>query len=231
MSAKNPALSRLMNFLRDKIPEVATKHPAIIAGGVGAGLGLANMRDPAHQVESGIMREYVGAPGAKYSSCATMEKFAERKMVLAAKVAFEKTANPNTFGESFVEGAGSGAGKGVVSEGLAALRRLIGSAAQSISERFVQDPKREDILKNVMKQDPVISTAERESPGQAQHAFQTMRRFAPALSTDPSVVQSYLRNAALTGGPMDFQTVRGLADAETSIQRAQNEGAWLRGGL
>ncbi len=119
----------------------------------------------------------------------------------------------------------------VTKKGINALRRLIGSAAQSISERFVQDPKRKKIVTQVMQEDPVIATAERENPGQALQAYKTMRRFAPTLSSDPNVVTSFLRNSALSGGPMDFQTVRGLADAETSIQRAQNEGAWLRGGF
>ncbi len=213
----------LLSFLK--------KHPAIVAGGAGVGLGATELRTPAHHVENTIMREYLGAPGAKYSSCHIMEKFAERKMELAAKVSFEKIAGDPTFGGQFVEGAGKGMGGGVVSEGLGALRRLIGTAAQSISNRFVDEPKREKLVQQVLKHDPVISTAERESPGQALQAYQTMKQVAPALSTDPNVVQSYLRNAALSGGPIDFQTVRGLADAETSIQRARNEGAWLRGGF
>ncbi len=232
MTPKKPLdLVRVIDALSDRLPAIVKKHPALIAGGVGVGLGAANMRGNAQRVENDIMREYVGAPGAKYSSCPIMEKFAERKLLLSAKTQYEKQAADAAFGDSFVQGAGQQTGKGVISTGIDALRRLIGSAAQSISERFIQDPRREKIVQEVVKTDPTISSAERENPGQAYQAYRTMRRFAPALSTDPNVVTSFLRNSALSGGPMDFQTVRGLADAETSIQRAQNEGAWLRGGI
>lgn len=224
-------LTKIVDFIGDKIPALAKKHPALLAGGVGVGLGAANLRTPAQQVESDIMREYVGAPGAKYSSCPVMEKFAARKIALAAKIAFEKTAEPMDYGTAFESGAGMQTGKSVVMEGINALRRLIGSAAQSISERFVQEPKRKQIISDVTVRDPVVSVAEKEKPGQALEAYRTMKRFAPTLSTDPNVVTSFLRNTALSGGPMDFQTIRGLADAETAIQRARNEGAWLRGGF
>lgn len=224
-------LTRIVDLIGDKVPAVVKKHPALLAGGIGLGLGAANLRTPAQQVESNIMREYVGAPGAKYSSCPILEKFAARKISLAAKISFEKTADTMDFGTEFESGAGTQAGRSVVMEGINALRRLIGSAAQSISERFIQEPRRERIITDITQRDPVISVAEKEKPGQAWEAYQTMKRFAPTLSTDPNVVTSFLRNTALSGGPMDFQTIRGLADAETAIQRARNEGAWLRGGF
>lgn len=224
------ALTRSVDTINKKLLAMLKKHPSVVAGGVGVGLGASNLSTPAHRVESDTMREYLGAPGAKYSSCAIMHKFAARKMELAAKVSFEKVASPD-FGGTFVEGAGKGMGGGVVSEGIGALRRLIGGAAQSISDRFIAEPKRDKIVNQIIQEDDVIGPAEREAPGQALQAFQTMKRFAPTLSTDANVVQSYLRNAALTGGPMDFQTIKGLADAETSIQRAKNEGTWLRGGF
>lgn len=226
-------LAKGVDSINKRVLTFLKKHPAIVAGGVGVGLGASNLSVPAHQVENDIMNNYLGAPGAKYSSCPVMEKFAERKMGLAAKIAYEKTAGDSgpDFGSSFVQGAGKGMGGGVVSEGLGALRRLIGSAAQSISNKFYDEPKREKIVQQAIKHDPIISTAERESPGQVMNAFQTMKSVAPTLSTDPNVVQSYLRNAVLSGGPIDFQTIKGLADAETSLHRAQNEGAWLRGGF
>ena len=226
-------LTKAVDFTNKKIVNLLKKHPVLLAGGVGLGVGANNLSTPSHQVENDIMREYLGAPGSKYSSCAIMDKFAERKMDLAAKVSFEKIAGADfsDFGGSFTEGAGKGMGGGVVSEGLGALRRLIGTTAQSIKDRFFDEPAREEIVKKVIQNDDVVSTAERESPGQAFQAFQTMKRVAPSLSQDPNVVQSYLRNAALSGGPVDFQMVKGLADAETSLHRAQNEGAWLRGGF
>ena len=78
-------LTQIVDALGDKIPQFAKKHPALLAGGAGVGLGLANVRGPAQVVENSIMNEYVGAPTAKYSSCESLEKFAERKRALAAR--------------------------------------------------------------------------------------------------------------------------------------------------
>jgi len=225
-----------VDLLARKSVDIAKKYPALTLGGVGVGIGAANSVTPGKRESDAIMREYLGAPGAKYSSCDQMEKFAERKMVLAAKLAFEKISTlPDerqpSFDQSVSGGAGKAVGMGVINEGIAALRRLVGMSSQAISSRYVDDPKREKIIEQVIKQDPTVRTGERENPGQAAQAYGTMRRFAPTLSTDPNVVTSFLRNSALTGGPMDFQTVKGLADAEHAVQRAQNEGAWLRGGL
>jgi len=261
---KSPLLMRAINYVGKKTPKLIMKHPAIAAGAVGTGIGIASTQGPAHNLESAVMQEYLGAPGAKYSSCHIMEKFAERKMVLATKIAFEKDADwkdkdkeyqwlppdppqakppydtgPLSRGEMYgthtrpelYKSVGKATGQGLVNEAIAGLRRLLGMGVQAVKERVADDPKRDRIVEQVVKQDPVIATAERESPGQAVQAYQTMRRFAPTLSTDPNVVTSFLRNSALSGGPMDFQTVKGLADAETSIQKAQNEGAYWRGGF
>ena len=218
-----------INYLAKKTGKTVMKHPAAALGTVGLGVGIADSAIPAHRTQDNIMREYMGTPGAKYSSCSLMEKFAERKMVLAAKVSFEKVAFGDT--ESFNEGIGSGAGKGIVSEGIAALRRLFGSTAQTIFSEMVADPKRKKIVEELTAKDHVVSPFERNNPGQVQKTYETMRRFAPTLSTDPNLVTSFLRSTAIEDHPLDYQTIKGLAEAETAVQRAKNEGAWLRGGL
>ena len=58
-----------------------------------------------------------------------------------------------------------------------------------------------------------------------------MARYAPELSTDPNIVTAFLRHAAMSGGPIDHTMVKGLAEAEMAVQKAQNEGAWLKGGF
>lgn len=241
MPGPSPSVvTKLINALGDKTPTLVKKHPSLVAGAAGLGLGAANSAGPAHRLESDIMREHLGAPGAKYSACQAMEKFAERKMQLAAKVSFEKVAFPGDqdsgrggadLSEAFESGMGRAAGGNVVTEGIKAIRRLLGFTAQTVSDQFVDEPKRQKIIGELQQKDPVISQAEKQTPGQALQAYQTMRRFAPTLSTDPNATAAFLRNAVMTGGPMDYQTIRGLADTETSIQRAQNEGAWLRGGF
>lgn len=230
---KESGLLKLIDAATRGTINTAVKHPVAATGSVGLGIGVLNSVDPSQKAEAELMREYMGAPGAKYSSCSLMEKFAERKTVLAAKIAFEKVSrnDPPSFGQNVAQGASETVGGSIVSEGLAAIRRLIGVSSQAVSERMIKDPQRKKIINNVVKMDPVISTAERENPGQAAQAYSTMRKFAPTLSTDPNIVKSFLRNSALSGGPMDFQTIKGLADAEHAVLRAKGEGAWLKGGL
>jgi hypothetical protein len=216
--------------------EFAKKHPVPVMFTAGTGIGVARAETPYNQAQDEIMREYLKAPGAKYSSCTLLDQFTERKMYLSSKVAFEKKATlPDekqpSFDQTLTTSTSSAVGKGVVNEGIAALRRLIGASAQTIADRFVAEPKRKKIVNEVIRKDPVIHSAERENPGQVAQAYGTMKRFAPTLSTDPNVVTSFLRNTALTGGPMDFQTIKGLADAEAAVQRAKSEGAWLKGGF
>jgi len=229
MAGKPPLIIRLTDLIGDKVPAFLAKHPVLTAAGAGVGLGAANLRGPAHKMEGQLMMERMGYPGAKYSS-ASLTDFSRRKTRLAAKLAFTKHADVDMWKE-VGEGFGGGAGKGVAAEGLGAIRRLIGATAQAIRDKAVSEPQRKTIVNQIVQQDPVVRGYEEQQPGMTQQAFQTMSRFAPELSTDPNVVQAFLRNAAMTGGVMDYATIKGLADAETAIQKAQNEGAWLRGGF
>jgi hypothetical protein len=43
------------------------------------------------------------------------------------------------------------------------------------------------------------------------------------LSLDPQVTTAFLRNAVQTGGALDFQTIKLLADAEYAIKRAKGQ--------
>jgi hypothetical protein len=208
------------------IGRFATNHPVLSAGVAGTGVALSKVNKDADKLEGEIMREQFGYPGARYAS--ELEKFAERKMQLATKLMFEKVAGyPSDFNESI----GSGLAKAVGGEGLDAIRRLLGSTAQMVHEKFVGDPAREQIVDSVIQNDPDVSSAESLQPGQAYKAFRTMTNVAPTLSRDPNIVTSFLRQAAMTGGVLDYNTVKGLAEAEAAVQRAKHEGAWLYGGF
>ncbi len=263
MSDKPSAIYRMVDAAGDAIPKFVMNHPALVAGSAGVGYGLSQMRRPVHQVEGSIMREYMGGPGAKYSST-DLEKFAERKRFLDVKLAFEKVSGkqrgmpdmhfnpyihvpppaqdininmpqkeriPAHFADEFTKGIGGGIGGGIAAEGLGAIRRLLGMTAQAINERMIQDPARKRIVRHAMQDDPDVKTLERQQPGSAARAYSTMARYAPELSTDPNVVTAFLRHAAMSGGPVDHTMVKGLAEAETAVQKARNEGAWLRGGF
>jgi hypothetical protein len=154
-------------------------------------------------------------------------------MYLSTKLMFEKTS-AMSFDKGdmdFAQGISKGIGQSIGNTGIGAIRRLIGTAAQSINEKLIGDPRRERIVDNIINTDPDVANAEAQQPGISYKLFGTMRKFAPTLSRDPNIVTSFLREAAITGGSLNYNTVKGLAEAEAMAQRAKNEGTWLRGDL
>lgn len=241
MVRPTPALARALDTLGKKVPQFVGRHPVLTTAAVGTGAAALGRAPQADKLEKTMMSEMYGAPGAKYSSCAAMNKFAGHHITLESRVAFIKKAEgggswntptaPLPFdtaaGASLAQGIGSQAAK----EGVSGLRRLVGSAFQAIKDMFFDEPKRQAMLQQIIQTDPVVKTFDRENPGQAAAAFQTMSNFAPTLSSDPNITTAFLRNAAMSGGTMDHQMVKGLAEAETQVQRAKNEGAYLKGGF
>jgi hypothetical protein len=201
------------------------------------------MRRKAYETEASVRNEQMGSPTSKYVY-AELKEFSAKKEFLSVKCAFEKKADETAGGmwggkgfgsanelmkSKAVEGLGSGVGKAVGEQGIGGIRKLLGAGAQAIKERFFTDPKRDKILQNVLDSDPDIAAYHREKPEGVQQAYSTMRRFAPTLSTDPNVVTAFLRGAAMLGGPLDHNVIKGLAEAEMAVQKAHNEGAWGTG--
>jgi len=221
---KTPVLTRLVDFLGEKVPGFFYKHPALTAAGVGVGLGVHNRRGPAHVLEGSLMAEQIGSPGSKYAYV-ELDQFEKRKNCISTKLLFEKKADWD-----WSSGIASGVGKETARTGIGAIRQAIGAISDAIKERVYTSPIREQIFKDIVKNDPIVSTYEQERPGGAAQAYATMRRFAPELSTDKHIVTAFLRNAAMSGGPLDHNMVKGLADAEASIHKSRNEAAWYPGG-
>jgi len=171
----------------------------------------------AHNLKETLMRETLGNTNTKYA-CAELEEFSRKKEYMEVKLAFEKVSAVTSPGDQVQSMA--------LSEGFGWLRRLLGGTAQSINSKVTDDPKRATITKALIKRDPVISVYERENPGGTITAMNTMKAIAPNLSTNAAVAQSFIRNTAMSGGPLDFQTIKGLADAETAVARAKHENAW-----
>ena len=200
-------------------PGFVRRHPVLSAVGAGTAVAAVNAKDRAKNLERSIMHEYMGSPASKYASEA-FEKFAAHKdAVITITQPLLKTANngyspmqymaaeqqfgggpertpefkPTGLPDYAKMEASKSVGKGFVSEAIAAVRRLLGFSAQKAVDKIHNDPRRKHILTQTISQDPVVSDFERNHPGQAIESYQTMRRFAPTLSTDPNVVRSYLR--------------------------------------
>lgn len=241
MPRPTPALARALDAVGKRVPQFVGKHPGLTAATVGTGAAALGRAPQAEKLEKTMTSEMYGAPGAKYSSCAAMNKFAGHQITLASRVAFIKQAEgaegwrpptaPLPFDTSVGASLAQGAGTQAAKEGVSGLRRLVGHAFQAIKDMFFDEPKRQDMLQKIVTTDQVVKTFDRENPGQAAAAFKTMSRFAPTLSTDPNIATAFLRNAAMSGGTLDHQMVKGLAEAETQVQRAKSEGAYLKGGF
>ncbi len=124
----------------------------------------------------------------------------------------------------FGQGLVGGLSAGVALAGLSGVGAIASKAAKGIKERLVLDRKRERIVDDISINDPIVSVFEAEDPGSSLRAYNTLVRAAPSLSMDPNIATAYLRNAAQTGGAVDFQTIKLLADAETAMQKARNPG-------
>jgi hypothetical protein len=118
--------------------------------------------------------------------------------------------------QGFFGGAGSEAAK----SGIGAIGKLIKGIARSIKNKMVFDKERQDLLGEIVENDPIVSVFEQETPGVTSKAYETMTRFAPTLSRDPNIATSFLREAAQTGGALNYQTVKHLADAEAAVNTA-----------
>jgi hypothetical protein len=196
------------------------------------GIGAHNLRGPEHVLEGSLMAEQLGVPGSKYGGAEPMNEltlFSYRKDYVSTKLAFEKIADWD-FSGGVGKGFSEGLGKETARTGIGAIRQAISAISDALKEKFYTGPERDQIFKDIVKNDPIVSTFEQEQPGGAAQAYATMRRFAPELSTDKHIVTAFLRNAAMSGGPLDHNMIKGIADAEASVHKARNESAWYPGG-
>lgn len=114
----------------------------------------------------------------------------------------------DSLGTGVVSGAGKAIGQGLV-QGL-------GSLGSRLWQQQELGPSQDEMLQLLQGEDPIIADAD---PQEIAEAYETMKRFAPTLSSDKNVARSFLREAAASGGGVNYNTVRLLADAENATQK------------
>lgn len=72
----------------------------------------------------------------------------------------------------------------------------------------------DEVFSTVSKNDDLLAGADKKG---LQASFETMRRFAPTLATDPNAVRAYLREAATSGSGVNYNTIKLLAEAEKAV--------------
>jgi hypothetical protein len=212
--AKSGAITRILKFLG--------KHPVATAtvGGTAA-LAWPKAKNEAKRIEYEIRSNRMGSPHGKYVY-AELDDFEARKQFASEKLAFVKAAGGEFQGAypSVAGGFFGGVGTETAKSGIGAIGKLIKGIAGSIKNKMVFDKERQDLLGEIVENDPIVSVFEQETPGVTSKAYETMTRFAPTLSRDPNIATSFLREAAQTGGALNYQTVKHLADAEAAVNTA-----------
>lgn len=116
-------------------------------------------------------------------------------------------------GESFAKTLGS-----TTADKLVGLTTdMFGKAYDTLKDNAVASPVRHAIFNVLKKEDPILRQADNKTLLEAYH---TMSKVAPTLATDKNAVRSFLTQAVVSGGGLDYNTIKGIADAETSVARA-----------
>lgn len=188
----------------------AWKHPGIavptaVVGGAALGGPILNS---AKTRASSIEKQLEQAQSdPEMIIMASLDEFLESKEALFAKTA------------SFFDNVSAGAGKALGAAGIA-----LGTGAGLMGMQHAQDwyrkNQREKLIKELIREDPVIAQAEQQTPGVVMNAYLTMQRFAPTLSTDKNAVRSYLREAVMMGdNGVNYATIKNIAEAEKSVKQ------------
>jgi hypothetical protein len=118
------------------------------------------------------------------------------------------------FGESFSKTMGSNA-----ADTLSELARdIVSKSVDTLKDTLQLSPARTQIFNVLREEDPDLASADSQT---LMEAYNTMSSIAPNLSTDKNAVKSVLRMAVISGGGLDYQTIKGIADAETAINKAK----------
>lgn len=173
-------------------------HPVAATLGIGGLMGLGGI--------GGFKAMEGGKPGDTYSY-----RINKGLNNLLDRIRYDEVA-----GESFAKEMGGGSAKALM--GLAA--DMTSKGVDALKSVTMDSPARAAIFSALKREDPIIGQADMKT---LNDAFHTMANVAPLLSTDKNAVKSVLRLAATSGGGLDYQTIKGLADAETSLKKARGD--------
>lgn len=133
-------------------------------------------------------------------------------------------ADPHAPGGLFPQTVG--AGQSAIANGLVRqfVERPIEGMGRLIEKKLYTKPKQHAAFDHVTAHDPILKRTMAENPDVLHSAFHTMKEFGPSLAVDRNAVQSFLRNAVLTGGNLDYATIRNLAETEKFVQHSRGQG-------
>lgn len=206
---------------------------ALTAAGAGLGLyGLYNLlrgsgragdeqqaRMQAYLANSAHMQPQMMPSMSVYAS---YDKFAATKLAELKEAAGPPFVlrNNDTYGKT--QGALSDAfakslADKFVSEPIDAIHR-------TLKKMLYDDPEAHDTFHGVVQDDDLLRDTYAAHPEHLEQSFNAMKKFGPSLVTSPAAVRSFLRQSAMTGGNIDFATIKLIAETEKMIQNAKGRG-------
>jgi hypothetical protein len=131
---------------------------------------------------------------------------------------YDRIKADEAAGGAFASALGSETAKGLI--GLT--KDMASKGLDSMKDRLGASPVRRSIFNALKNEDMTLAQADNKTLLEAYH---TMAKVAPALSQDKNAVRSFLTTAATAGmGGLDFQTIKGIAEAEAAVNYAKNPG-------
>lgn len=85
---------------------------------------------------------------------------------------------------------------------------------RTMNRRFYDEPEWKINFDKTVQSDPMLQNLLQQNPDALHNAFQTIKRFSPTLAKDHLATRSLLRHVAMSGGEMDFGTMKMLAETE-----------------
>ena len=146
---------------------------------------------------------------------ASYDEFARNK-----HAAFGRPTGPDSFGpmhSAFSKSLADTLSRKLVEEPIDNFHRLL-------KKKIVDDPKADNTFHAAIAADPMLQQAYKNDPESLHQTFSAMKKFGPSMVTSPGAVKSFLRQSAVSGGNMDFATIRLLAETEKFIQNSRGKG-------
>lgn len=119
--------------------------------------------------------------------------------------------------EVFADSAAKAMGKGTADKVMGLVTDWAGKAYDTAKDTMVTSPVRHALFESLKKEDPILADTDNKTLLEAYH---TMAKVAPTLATDKNAVRSFLTQAAVSGGGLDYNTIKGIADAELAVRKA-----------
>lgn len=198
------------------VKDVAKAHPGLVRGAVGLSLLApilgASASGAQHQYEDQLMnlRE-----DPDRDVTASLDEFLEKKAAGPGGYMSFPQMGGSAQG-AFAAGIGGGIGTGIID----ALGGAISGGAGALRDMFVTDKRRNTIFSTLLQQDVVLHDAVQRNPlnlDVLKEAYATMSRFAPSLAVDVNAVRSFLREAVIGGGGVNYASIKNLVETEKAL--------------